>query len=452
MSQREEEIKMIDIKQIEANPEGFKAALRKRNQDDAFLSELTSLSEKRRQMITQNERLKATRNEVSSQIASLKKKQKDDPSAEKEAESKVLEMRALGSEIQALDQSLRSLEDQLNDILLRIANLPDEDVPEGKDEHQNVEIRSWGKVPEFNFDPKDHIELGESLEILDFERAAKLSGARFSVYRQAGATLERALIQFMLDEHTRLNGYQEVIPPFLVTPETMQGTGQLPKFEEDLFKTQSSDRELYLIPTAEVPLTNLYANEILKPEDLPIKLTAYTPCFRSEAGSHGKDVRGLFRQHQFQKVELVNLTLPEASDQALEQMTEAAESILQKLGLPYRVMLLCGGDMGFSAAKTYDIEVWLPGQQRYREISSCSNCRDFQARRAKIRYKKEKKKNEFLHTLNGSGLAVGRTFIAVLENYQNDHGDIRIPDVLKRYCEGAPGFTLKDDALWILKP
>ncbi len=444
---------MLDAKLIESDQEKVKVALERRNFPSSDLKRVLELSTDRKVKIAKADELKSKRNQVSKEIAELKKKSKTDKNATIEAEDKVKAMRSIGDEIKNLDQELKLTEDKLNEILLTIPNLPHESVPNGKDECDNQEIRKWGDPKVFPFKAKDHVQIGESLGILDFERAAKLSGARFSVYRGAGATLERALIQLMLDLHIKEHGYEEIIPPFLVNRETMTGTGQLPKFEDDLFRTDSADREFFLIPTAEVPLTNLLANEVLLEETLPRYFTAYTPCFRSEAGSHGKDVRGLFRQHQFQKIELVKISNPENSYEELEKMTNNAEKVLQLLGLPYRVMLLCAGDMGFSATKTYDIEVWLPGQGKYREISSCSNCEDFQARRAKIRFKeKETKKNKLTHTLNGSGLAVGRTFIALLETYQDKDGNVQIPTPLHRYCEGAPGFTKKGSDLWMLKP
>ena len=332
---------------------------------------------------------------------------------------------------------------KLRDILTGIPNLPDDSVPVGKSEADNVEVRRWGTPPQFDFTPKPHWELGEELGVLDLERAAKITGARFAVYWDLGAKLERALMNFMLDLHTREHGYTEVLPPFMVNADSMYGTGQLPKFEADLFKVPHGDKNLYLIPTAEVPVTNLYRDETLDGARLPISLTAYTPCFRSEAGSYGKDVRGIIRQHQFQKVELVKFAKPEQSWEEHEKLTRNAEAVLQKLGLHYRVMALCTGDMGFSSAKTYDIEVWLPGQGLFREISSCSNFTDFQARRANIRYRPEGgKKTELVHTLNGSGLAIGRTWVAIVENYQQADGSVLIPEVLRPYV-GADRITPK---------
>jgi seryl-tRNA synthetase len=357
--------------------------------------------------------------------------------AKQDASALKAEMKGVSDEIKTLESRLSELEGSLRQFLLVLPNLPDDSVPVGADASANVEQRRVGEPPRFSFEPKAHWDIGTQLGILDFERAAKVSGARFAVLWNEGARLERALIQFMLDIHTRERGYREVIPPYLVTPETMLGTGQLPKFEGDLFKTQAGDRDLYLIPTAEVPLTALHRDEILEAERLPLRYVSFTPCFRSEAGSYGKDVRGLIRQHQFHKVELVKLTTPENSMAELESMTADAEEILKRLGLAYRVVVLASGDMGFNAAKTYDIEVWLPAQQTYREISSCSNCTDYQARRSNIRYRPDAKaKPRFVHTLNGSGLAVGRTLIALLENYQQGDGSVVVPEALRPYMGG----------------
>jgi seryl-tRNA synthetase len=352
------------------------------------------------------------------------------------------EMKVVSDEIKALEEKLSGIENTLRQFLLVLPNLPDDSVPVGASADDNVEVRRVGTPRAFDFEPKAHWDLGPALGILDFERAAKVSGARFATYFDAGARLERALVQFMLDLHTTERGYREVIPPYLVTAETLLGTGQLPKFEADLFKTRAGERELYLIPTAEVPLTALHRDEILEAEALPVRYVAFTPCFRSEAGSHGKDVRGLIRQHQFHKVELVKLTTPESSMDELEKMVADAEEVLKRLELPYRVMALCSGDMGSNSAKTYDLEVWLPGQAAYREISSCSNCTDYQARRASLRYRPEPKgKPRFLHTLNGSGLAVGRTLVAVLENHQQADGSIAIPKALRPYMGGLEVIT-----------
>jgi seryl-tRNA synthetase len=362
--------------------------------------------------------------------------------AKEDASALKAEMKGVSEEIKALDTELETIESALRDVMLQLPNVPDESVPVGPDAAANREVRRVGDPPRFSFTPKAHWDLGTELGILDFERAARISGARFAVYWGMGARLERALAQFMLDLHTRERGYREVIPPYMVIPETLVGTGQLPKFEADLFKTRAGDRDLYLIPTAEVPLTTLHRDEILAAAELPKKYVAFTPCFRSEAGSYGKDVRGLIRQHQFHKVELVKLTTPESSMDELERMVADAEEVLKRLGLAYRVVVLSTGDMGFNATKTYDIEVWLPGQEAYREISSCSNCTDFQARRADLRYRAEPKaKPRFLHTLNGSGLAVGRTLIAVLENYQQADGSVVIPEVLRPYMGGAERIT-----------
>ncbi|HSB60695.1 MAG TPA: serine--tRNA ligase, partial [Vicinamibacteria bacterium] len=356
--------------------------------------------------------------------------------AKEDASALKAEMKGVADRIKALEARQQEAEEAIRRFLLVVPNLPDASVPVGADAAANVEVRRVGEPRRFDFTPRAHWDLGPELGILDFERAAKLSGARFAVYRGMGARLERALIQFMLDLHTS-RGYREVIPPYLVTAETLVGTGQLPKFEGDLFKTRAGDRDLYLIPTAEVPLTCLHRDEILEGDRLPVKYVASTPCFRSEAGSYGKDVRGLIRQHQFHKVELVKLTSAESSMDELEGMVADAEEVLKRLGLPYRVVTLCTGDMGFAAAKTYDLEVWLPGQEAYREISSCSNCTDFQARRASLRYRPEpKSRPRFLHTLNGSGLAVGRTLIAVLENYQQADGSVVVPEALRPYVGG----------------
>jgi seryl-tRNA synthetase len=443
---------MLDSRYFQENVSELENALKRRNADPELVARLSQLSRKRKELIQETESLKAKRNAASQEIAQLKAKAKSDPAAAAEAEQKVLAMRQVGDRIKAMDEELKPVEEQLQDLALRIPNIPHTSVPDGGGTEGNLEVRKWGVPRKLDFEPKDHVALGESLGILDFERAGKISGARFALYMGAGAALERALIQFMLDLHTRSHGYREAIPPFMVNRASMTGTGQLPKFEQDLFKTQVADRELFLIPTSEVPLTNIYRDEILEKDALPVYLTAYSPCFRSEAGSYGKDTRGLIRQHQFQKVEMVKLTEPEKSYEELEKMTQNAEKVLQELELPYRVMALCTGDMGFSAAKTYDLEVWLPGQNTYREISSCSNCEDFQARRAGIRYRPEPQgKPRLVHTLNGSGLAVGRTWIAILENFQDAEGNVCIPKVLNRYLEGAPGFVMENGRLWIKK-
>jgi seryl-tRNA synthetase len=441
---------MLDPKYFGEAVGELEAGLKRRNADPALVTRIAELSKSRKALIMQGDSLKAKRNQASQEIGALKAKSKTDPAAAAEAERRMVETRAIGDEIKAIDAKLAEVDGEFTNLGLRIPNIPHASVPNGAGAEDNVEARRWGAPRQFSFQPLDHVTLGEKLGILDFERAGKLSGARFTLYLGAGATLERALIQFMLDLHTRQHGYREVIPPFMVNRESMTGTGQLPKFEEDLFKTGTADRELFLIPTSEVPLTNIYRDEIIEHGKLPYYLTAYSPCFRSEAGSYGKDTRGLIRQHQFQKVELVKIVEPEKSYEELEKMTANAEKVLQLLGLPYRTMALCTGDMGFSAAKTYDIEVWLPAQNTYREISSCSNCEDFQARRAQIRYRPEAQgKPRLAHTLNGSGLAVGRTFIAILENYQDEKGRVEIPEPLHRYIEGAPGFVREGSKIWL---
>jgi seryl-tRNA synthetase len=403
----------------------------------AVLQDFQSLDQERRTAIRVSEELKARRNQASEEIAALKKQKQD-------ATAQINETKELREKIAEAEQRADALDARMRNILSGIPNLPQDSVPVGKSADDNVEVRRWGTQPKFDFAPKPHWELGESLGVLDLERAAKITGARFAVYWDLGATLERALMNFMLDLHTREHGYTEVLPPFMVNAESMYGTGQLPKFEADLFKVPiEGDKNFYLIPTAEVPVTNLYRDETLDGSRLPISLTAYTPCFRSEAGSYGKDVRGIIRQHQFQKVELVKFTKPEQSNEEHEKLTRNAEEVLQKLGLHYRVMALCTGDMGFSSSKTYDIEVWLPGQGLFREISSCSNFEAFQARRANIRYRPEGgKKTELVHTLNGSGLAIGRTWVAIVENYQQADGSVVIPEALRKYV-GAERITPK---------
>jgi len=391
------------------------------------LGEFRQLDGVRRQHITELESLQARRNKASDEIARLKK-------AKQDATAQIAETKELREKIQGLESKVQEEDARLRELLAGIPNMPNPSVPVGKTSENNIEVRRWGQPPEFAFAPKPHWEVGEQLGILDLERAAKLSGARFAVYWDLGARMERALASFMLDLHTREHGYTEVLPPYLVNSESMYGTGQLPKFAQDSFRVPHGDKDLWLIPTAEVPVTNLYRDEILEAARLPVALTAYTPCFRSEAGSYGKDVRGIIRQHQFQKVELVKFSRPESSYDELEKLTNNAEEVLQKLGLHYRVMALCTGDLGFSSAKTYDLEVWLPGQQLFREISSCSNFEAFQARRANIRYRPEgKSKTEFVHTLNGSGLAVGRTWLAIIENYQQADGSVVIPEALRPY-------------------
>ena len=387
-----------------------------------------TLADQRRVLISQTEELRHQLKKGSDQIAELKR-------TKQPCEDATTALREIRDRIQTMDVELRTTEERLQDQALRIPNIPHESVPPGKDEHENVEVRQWGTPPEFSFTARSHQDLGEALGILDFKRATKIAGARFCVSMGVGALLERALANFMLDCHTQEHGYTEVLPPMLVNRPSMTGTGQLPKFAEDLFHLPEED--FFLIPTAEVPVTNLLREEILDAEQLPLRLVAYTSCFRREAGSYGKDTQGLIRMHQFQKVELVNFVRPEDSYDQLERLTQAAESILQKLGLPYRVVALCSGDLGFSAAKTYDLEVWLPSQQRYREISSCSNFEAFQARRANIRFRSKKDKPQFLHTLNGSGLAIGRTVVAILENYQQADGTVHIPEALQPYMKGV---------------
>ena len=423
---------MLDIKFVRENKELIQRMLEQRGLAQE-VSPLLNLDQNRRSIIQEVESLKHERKVVSDHIAQRKKSGED-------ASETIARMRQVSQRIKALDQQLGKIEDELRQTLLTTPNVPHESVPVGRDEHDNPVNKRWGEIPEFSFAPKAHWDLGESLGILDFERAAKMTGARFALYWGLGARLERALINFMLDVHTNKHSYQEVLPPFIVNSLSMTGTGQLPKFRGDLFKLE--DWDYYLVPTAEVPVTNIYMNEILEEDDLPLRFAAYTPCFRSEAGSHGKDTRGLIRQHQFNKVELVKFTTPEQSYDELESLLLDAEEILQDLQLPYRVVTLCTGDLGFSAAKTYDIEVWLPGQRAFREISSCSNFEDFQSRRANIRYRpRGKKKIAFAYTLNGSGLAVGRTLVAILENWQQEDGSVVIPPVLRPYMGGIEVIT-----------
>ena len=455
---------MLDIKWIRSNPELFKAAMIKRglaafdhptnkailekngnpeepvkkmailleNAKEAVVEKilpLEDLDKKRREMIAEVEKLQAERNTANKEIARKK-------AAKEPCEDLFAGMKQMSNKIKELEKALEEQESQFTDLLMNIPNAPHESVPLGFDDKSNVEVKKWGTPKEYGFEVKDHVDLGANLGILDFDRAAKISGARFSILTGNGARMERAIMNFMLDTHTQKHGYREVEPPVIVNSSALKGTGQLPKFKEDLFKLEGYD--YWLIPTAEVPVTNYYAQEILKESDLPIKLTAYTPCFRSEAGSYGKDTRGMIRQHQFDKVELVKFTKPEDSYKELELLRDDAEDILRLLGLPYRVVCLSSMDMGFSAAKTFDLEVWLPSQKMYREISSCSNFEDFQARRAGIRYKgsEAKAKTNLVHTLNGSGLAIGRTWLAILENYQDEGGRIYIPDVLQPYMGG----------------
>ena len=426
---------MLDLAFVRDNLSLVEEKLRQRGMDPAeVLKDFRQIDTQRRQLKTETEALKAHRNRASEDIAKLKKTGQD-------AGALIAETKDLREKIQGQEKAAEDYDNRLRQLLAAIPNIPHQSVPVGRASEENVEVRRWGTPPKFDFTPKPHWELGEQLGILDLGRAAKLSGARFAVYWDLGARLERALANFMLDLHTREHGYTEVLPPYLVNSDSMYGTGQLPKFAADLFRVPHGDKELWLVPTAEVPVTNLYRDEVLEAARLPISLTAYTPCFRSEAGSYGKDVRGIIRQHQFQKVELVKFARPETSYDELEKLTRNAETVLQKLGLHYRVVTLCTGDMGFSSAKTYDIEVWLPGQQLFREISSCSNFESFQARRANIRYKPEgKSKTEFVHTLNGSGLAIGRTWVAIVENYQQPDGSVVVPEALRPYM-GADRIT-----------
>lgn len=414
---------MLDARFIRENIETLKKALKKRAYE-IDLSGFLSMEQERLALLKESEELRNKRNVVSEEIGKLKRQKQ-------QADELVNEMKGVSDRIREIDEVIKGIEEKTRLFLLNVPNIPHESVPVGKDETENVEIRKWGEPEKIDFEPLNHWDLGETLGIIDFELGAKIAGARFSLMKGAGARLERALMNFMLNLNTS-KGYEEVFPPLLVNRESMTGTGQLPKFEAELFRTM--DPEFYLIPTAEVPVTNIHRDDILREEQLPVYYTAFTPCFRREAGSYGKDVRGLIRQHQFNKVELVKFVKPEDSYSELEKLTADAEDILQKLGLPYRVIVLCTGDMGFSSAKTYDIEVWLPGQNKYREISSCSNFEDFQARRANIRFKREGKKGtEFVHTLNGSGLAIGRTLVAVLENYQQKDGTVIVPEALREF-------------------
>ncbi len=419
---------MLDLSFVRDNLPLVEEKLRQRGMKPTeVLKNFAQIDAQRRQAITSAETMKAQRNRATEEIAKLKKSGQD-------ASALIAETKELREHVEELGKAAEEYETRLQQILSGIPNIPHPSVPVGKSADDNVEVRRWGTAPKFDFAPKPHWDIGEQLGVLDLERAAKITGARFAVYWDLGARLERALANFMLDLHTREHGYTEVLPPYVVNSESMYGTGQLPKFAADSFKVPHGDKDLWLIPTSEVPVTNLYRDEVLDGAQLPISLTAYTPCFRSEAGSYGKDVRGIIRQHQFQKVEMVKFTRPEDSYEQLEKLTHNAEEVLQKLGLHYRVVALSTGDIGFSAAKTYDIEVWLPGQQLFREISSCSNFESFQARRANIRYRPAgKNKTEFVHTLNGSGLAVGRTWVAIVENYQQADGSVLIPEVLRSY-------------------
>ena len=421
-------VSMLDLGFVRDNLSVVEGKLRQRGMDPTdVLKDFREVDTRRRQAITDAETMKARRNRASEEIAKLKKSGQD-------ASAQIAETKELREQIQEREKAAAELEARLQDILAGIPNIPSDSVPVGKSADDNVEVRRWGAPPKFDFAPKPHWELGEQLGVLDLERAAKLSGARFAVYWDLGARLERALANFMLDLHTLEHGYTEVLTPYMVNSDSLYGTGNLPKFAADLFRVPHGEKELWLIPTAEVPVTNLYRDETLDASRLPVSLTAYTPCFRSEAGSYGKDVRGIIRQHQFQKVELVKFSRPEQSYDQLEKLTHDAEEVLQKLGLHYRVVALCTADIGFSAAKTYDLEVWLPGQQLFREISSCSNFESFQARRANIRYRPEgMNKTELVHTLNGSGLAIGRTWVAIVENYQQADGSVLIPEALRPY-------------------
>ena len=422
---------MLDLGFVRDSLELVKQKMRERGLAD-LLDNFENTDRERRRFLVEAESRKARRNKVSDEIASLKKQKQD-------ASALIAEMKQLGAEIQELDAQAKAYDDQLREVLRNIPNVPHPSVPVGTGPPDNQEIRRWGEPRQFDFEPKAHWDLGPALGILDFDRAAKIAGARFAVYTGLGAKLERALANFMLDVHTREHGYTEVLPPFIVNSASLYGTGNLPKFAADLFKLEGTD--YWLIPTAEVPVTNLYRDEVLDAGQLPIKLCAWTACFRSEAGSYGKDTRGIIRQHQFQKVELVKFALPEKSYDELESLTHDAEVILQRLSLPYRVVVLCTADLGFSSAKTYDLEVWLPSSGEYKEISSCSNFESFQARRANLRFRRGAGKTEFLHTLNGSGLAIGRTWLAVIENYQQADGSVIIPDALRPYLDGLERLT-----------
>ena len=418
---------MLDLKLIRGETERVKKALARRK-EVVDIDAIIEIDDKRRALLVEAESLKAKQNEVTKQIPVMKKEGKDTTEV-------FAQMKEISEKIKELDGKTREVEEELNRMMLTIPNIPSEDVPDGDTDEDNIEIRKFGEPKDFGFEPKAHWDLGKDLGILDPDTAAKITGARFTVYKDAGARLERAVINYYLDTHTEKNGYTEVFPPFMVHRNSMVGTGQLPKFEEDAFKV--SDTDYFLVPTAEVPVTNMYREQILDAKDLPIKHVAYTACFRAEAGSAGRDTRGLIRQHQFNKVELVKFTKPEDSYEELEKLTNDAEKVLQGLGLPYRVVRICIGDLGFTAAKKYDIEVWMPSYGRYVEISSCSNFEDFQARRANIKYKDgQGGKAQFVHTLNGSGVAVGRTVAAIIENYQNEDGSITVPDVLVPYMGG----------------
>jgi len=421
---------MIDLNYVRTNIELVKRKVEAKGVpfDQKSFAEIDL---KRRELITKIEEIKSKKNKLAKEIGLLKRNKADSTQLEEQSKT-------YSTEIEADEKELENSEQQFQEFLLNVPNLFDDSVPIGKDASDNVTVREWGVKPEFDFTPKPHWELGEMLKGLDFPRASKISGARFALYFDSIAKLERCLIQFMLDTHTMEHGYTEVLPPFMVNDKSLIGTGNLPKFKDDLFKIENFN--LYLVPTAEVPLTNIYRDEILKEDQLPILYAAYTPCFRSEAGSYGKDIRGIIRQHQFNKIELLKFTTPETSKEEHEKLTRDAETILQKLGLHYRVVLLCSGDMSFSSAKTYDIEVWMPERNGYMEISSCSNFSDFQARRAKIKYESKDGKKNFLHTINGSGLAVGRTVAAIMENYQTQDGKIQVPEILRKYFPGRDYF------------
>lgn len=428
--------KMLDVKVLRNNFEEVKARLQHRGEDLTDFEKFEDLDKKRRELLVETEKLKKQRNEVSEQIAKLKRDKQD-------VSQLISEMKAVGEKVKGLDHELKQVEEELQHLLLSIPNIPHESVPVGESEDDNVEIRKWGEVREFDFDAKPHWDIADDLEILDFERAGKVTGSRFVFYKGLGAKLERALISFMLDLHTEEHGYEEMLPPYMVNRTSMTGTGQLPKFEEDAFLIEKED--YFLIPTAEVPVTNYHRDEILDGDQLPMAYAAYSACFRSEAGSAGRDTRGLIRQHQFNKVELVRFVKPEDSYAELEKLTGHAEKVLQLLGLPYRVLSMCTADLGFTAAKKYDIEVWLPSYNTYREISSCSNFEGFQAKRANIRFRREKNgKPEHVHTLNGSGLAIGRTVAAILENYQQEDGSVIIPEVLRPYMRGKERISKKN--------
>ena len=415
---------MLDMRFIRENPELVEESFAKRNMD-SIVPEFQKLDEQRRDLLYEAEQLKHKRNVNSDKIGQLKRNGED-------ASELIAEMQNVSSRIKELDQKIAEVEEQLENVLLTIPNIPHQSVPVGSDEEDNKELRTWGEPPEFDFDFKPHWEIGEDLDILDFEKGAKVTGSRFTFLKGAAARLERSLVNFMLDYHTDKHDYEEVFPPFIANADSMTGTGQLPKFKKDMFKLE--DLDYYLIPTAEVPVTNMYRDQIMDPEELPKYLCAYSACFRAEAGAHGRDTRGIIRQHQFNKVEMVKFVKPDDSYQELEKITADAEDILQQLGLPYRVVTLCTGDLTFSSAKTYDLEVWMPAYDTYREISSCSNFEDFQARRAGIRYRPDPDSStEFVHTLNGSGLAIGRTLAAILENYQNEDGSVTVPEVLRPY-------------------